>query len=61
MITDVFRILVFAAYPLLFLEVFLVVEYSGWNEKFDRILMPVTYATIGFILFGSFAADGWIF
>lgn len=61
MTADIFRILVFAAIPVLFVEVFLILKCTGVNPKFDRILMIVVYATVGFMLFGSFVADGWVF
>lgn len=61
MTADIFRILVFAVIPVLFVEVFLVLKCTGVNPKFDRILMIVAYATVGFMLFGSFVADCWVF
>lgn len=57
---DVFRILVFAAIPFLFVEVFLALEYTGVNRKFDMFLMCAICVTVGIMLFGAFVADGWI-
>lgn len=57
---DVFRILVFAAIPFLFVEVFLALEYTGVNRKFDMVLMTAVCATVGIMLFSAFVADGWI-
>lgn len=39
MSAEVFRILVFAMIPVLLVEVFLSLEYTGVNRKFDTILM----------------------
>lgn len=58
---EIFRILVFAAIPLLLVEVFLVFEYTGVNRKFDSILMCAICVTVGVMLFGAFVADGWVF
>ncbi len=57
---EIFRILVFAAIPLLLVEVFLALEYTGTNRKFDIILMTAVCGTVGIMLFGSFVADGWL-
>lgn len=57
---DLCRILVFAAIPLLLVEVFLALEYTGMNRKFDMILMVAVCGTVGIMLFGSFVADGWL-
>lgn len=58
---EVFRALVFAAIPLLFVEVLLALEYTGVNRKFDTILMCAISGTVGVMLFGAFVADGWVF
>ena len=57
---EIFRIIVFAAIPLLLVEVFLALEYTGMNRKFDMILMAAVCGTVGIMLFGSFVADGWL-
>ena len=58
---EVFRILVFAMIPVLLVEVFLSLEYTGMNRKFDTILMCAISGTVGVMLFGAFVADGWVF
>ena len=60
MSAEVFRILVFAAIPLLLVEVFLALEYTGVNRKFDTILMAAVCVTVGIMLFGAYVADGWV-
>lgn len=58
---EIFRIIVFAAIPLLLVEVFLALEYTGVNRKFDSILMCAICVTVGVMLFSAFVADGWVF
>lgn len=58
---EVFQIMVLAAIPLLIVEIFIGVDYFGVNRQFDAILTAMTYATIGFLLFGELmAACGYI-
>ena len=58
---EVFRILFLAAIPLLIIEIFIGVDYVGVNRRFDVILTAMTYATVGFLLFGELmAACGYI-
>lgn len=53
---EVFQIMILAAIPLLIVEIFI-----GVNRRFDAILTAMTYATIGFLLFGELmAACGYI-
>lgn len=58
---EVFRVFVFAAIPLLLVEVFLALEYTGVNRRFDMVLMVAVCATVEIMLFGAFVADGWVF
>lgn len=51
----------FAMIPLLLVEVFLSLEYTEVNRKFDTILMCAISGTVGVMLFGAFVADGWVF
>ena len=61
MSAEVFRILFLAAIPLLIIEIFIGVDYIGVNRRFDVILTAMTYATVGFLLFGELiAACGYI-
>lgn len=61
MSAEVFRILFLAAIPLLIIEIFIGVDYVGVNRRFDVILTAMTYATVGFLLFGELmAACGYI-
>ena len=58
---EVFKIMILAAIPLLFIEIFIGVGYFGVSRRFDAILTAMTYATIGFLLFGELmAACGYI-
>lgn len=58
---EVFQIMIIAAIPLLIVEIFIGVDYFGVNHRFDAILTAMTYATIGFLLFGELmAACGYI-
>lgn len=53
--------MILAAIPLLFIEIFIGVDYFGVSHRFDAILTAMTYATIGFLLFGELmAACGYI-
>ena len=53
---EVFKIMILAAIPLLFIEIFIGVDYFGVNRRFDAILTAMTYATVGFLLFGELMA-----
>ena len=44
---EVFKIMILAAIPLLFIEIFIGVDYFGVSRRFDAILTAMTYATIG--------------
>jgi hypothetical protein len=58
---EVFQIMILAAIPLLIIEIFIGVDYIGVNRRFDAILTAMTYATVGFLLFGELmAACGYI-
>lgn len=58
---EVFQIMILAAIPLLIVEIFIGVDYFGVNRRFDAILTAMTYATVGFLLFGEImAACGYI-
>lgn len=58
---EVFQIMILAAIPLLIVEIFIGVDYFGVNRRFDAILTAMTYAAIGFLLFGELmAACGYI-
>lgn len=58
---EVFRIMILSAIPLLIIEIFIGVNSIGANRRFDAILTAMTYATIGFLLFGELmAACGYI-
>ena len=61
MSAEVFQIMFLGAIPLLIIEIFIGVDYVGVNRRFDVILMTMTYATVGFLLFGELmAACGYI-
>lgn len=53
---EVFKIMIIAAIPLLIVEIFIGVDYLGVSRRFDVILTAMTYATIGFLLFGELMA-----
>lgn len=58
---EIFQIMILAAIPLLIVEIFIGVDYFGVNRRFDAILTAMTYATVGFLLFGELmAACGYI-
>ena len=58
---EVFQIMILAAIPLLLVEICIGVDYFGANRRFDAILTAMTYATIGFLLFGELmVACGYI-
>ena len=58
---EVFQIMILAAIPLLIIEIFIGVDYIGVSRRFDTILTAITYATVGFLLFGELmAACGYI-
>lgn len=58
---EVFQIMILAAIPLLIIEIFIGGDYIGVSRRFDAILTAMTYATIGFLLFGELmAACGYI-
>ena len=58
---EVFKIMIIAAIPLLIVEIFIGVDYLGVSRRFDVILTAMTYATIGFLLFGELmAACGYL-
>ena len=58
---EVFKIMIIAALPLLIIEIFIGVDYFRVSRRFDTILTAMTYATIGFLLFGELmAACGYI-
>ena len=58
---EVFQIMILAVIPLLIVEIFIGVDYFGVNRRFDAILTAMTYATVGFLLFGEImAACGYI-
>lgn len=58
---EVFQIMILAAIPLLIVEIFIGVDYFGVNRRFDAILTAMTYAMVGFLLFGEImAACGYI-
>lgn len=50
---EVFKIMILAAIPLLFIEIFIGVDYFGVSRRFDAILTAMTYATIGFCCLAS--------
>ena len=50
---EVFQIMILAAIPLLFIEICIGGDYFGVSRRFDEILTAMTYATIGFLLFGE--------
>lgn len=59
---EIFKIMILAAIPLLIIEIFIGVDYFGVSRRFDAILTAMTYATVGFLLFGELmAACGYIF
>ena len=61
MSADVFQIMILGAIPLLIIEIFIGVDYVGVNRRFDVILTAMTYATVGFLLFGELmVACGYI-
>lgn len=57
---EIFRVLVFMAIPMLLVEVFLALEYTGVKRKFDMVLMAAVCMTVGIMLFSAFVADGWV-
>ena len=61
MSAEVFQIMILGAIPLLIIEIFIGTDYVGVNRRFDVILTAMTYATVGFLLFGELmAACGYI-
>ena len=61
MSVEVFRIMFLGAIPLLIIEIFIGIDSIGVNRWFDTILTAMTYATVGFLVFGELmAACGYI-
>lgn len=59
--TEIFQIIILAAILLLIIEIFIEIDYIGVGRQFDAILIAMTYATVGFLLFGELmAACGYI-
>ena len=51
MTADIFRILVFATIPMLFVEVFLVLNCTGVNQKFEVYMITILILVLPLALF----------